>query len=196
MKTIPPWYKISIWYSAFAMNIDIKARNMQAAAITEELTSHEVPPLFMWRPIAAPLAEEAEALRSSLESAISSNAAQGRVKEVLAGIPALERDIAKAVLQMATSPGYFEIPDSLLGVPSKSSRVFSALPNLAERLDEPGLLHLAGLRATPRAVFIDTCCGWVGRMAYSCAPQLTSVGSGFPSTTASGSSGTTGTVRR
>ena len=150
------------------MNIDIKARNMQAAALTEELTGgpslrglvqtmldHEVPPVFMWRPIAAPLAEEAEALRSSLESAISSNAAQGRAKEVLAGIPALERDIAKAVLQMATSPGYFEIPDGLLGVPSKSSRVFSALPNLAERLDERGLLHLAGLRATPRAVFID-----------------------------------------
>lgn len=150
------------------MNIDAGTRQREAATIVEELVGaeslhrlvqlmldHEIPPAFMWRRTATPVDRDADELRTRLASAISSEAAERRVREVLADVPGLERDNANALMQLATAPGYFEIPDTLLEVPSRSSRVLSALPHLVDRLDNRGLLDLAGLRATPGAVFIN-----------------------------------------
>lgn len=150
------------------MNIDVAARQSQATTITEELIGgealhrlaqgmldHEIPPAFLWRGIVPPLNVEAEALQAKLELAVESNGKMSAVRSVLAGMPGLDRDPTKALLQLATSHAYFEIPETLLGLPSKTSRVFSAIPQLAGRLDDRGLVHLTDLRATPRAVLLD-----------------------------------------
>ena len=150
------------------MNIDSETRQRQAATITAELVGaeslhrlvqvmldHEIPPAFLWRRNVDPVEREAGDLAARLGSAVRSPAAERRVRDVLAGMPGLERDPAKALMQLATSPGYFEIPDSLLDAPSPSSRVFSALPHLMDRLDHRALVHLNGLRAKPGAVFVN-----------------------------------------
>jgi hypothetical protein len=149
------------------MQIDARARQDEAVTIAAALVGpealgrlvqvmldHEVPPAFMWRGIAKPLDTEADALRAQLASALDAGSMEARVRSVLEGIPGLERDDVKALLQLATWQGYFALPDTLLSAPSVTSRVFSAVPQLRDRLDDRGLLDLARLRATPGALFV------------------------------------------
>jgi hypothetical protein len=60
---------------------------------------------------------------------------------------------AQSLLEAAPWEDYFAIPQSVLLPPDQGSRVFAAVPELLERLDDDGLLEVAGLDARPHGLF-------------------------------------------
>jgi hypothetical protein len=57
---------------------------------------------------------------------------------------------------VATSRGYFEIPDSIFDpTPDPASRVFSALPSLRDLVDDDGLLDCTALAVTDQTILVD-----------------------------------------
>ena len=136
----------------------VVARLIGDAALGDLVTAmldHETPPVFLWRldyPTLKAIAERTERdLRDCLD------ALRDEDKVLLAEIRRLpfDRDPARALLEMATSPGYFALPASLLQPPEPSTRVFATLPRLIGRLDNRGLVDITGLDARPDALFVD-----------------------------------------
>jgi hypothetical protein len=64
-------------------------------------------------------------------------------------------DQAASLLEAATWADYFELPESTFLIPNRSARVFTAVPDLLDRVDDDGLLVLTDLDARPHGLFIS-----------------------------------------
>lgn len=54
---------------------------------------------------------------------------------------------AESLLEAVTWPPFFDLPDEIFETPRLNSRVFAAAPELAERVDESGLVNVSGMDA-------------------------------------------------
>jgi hypothetical protein len=135
----------------------VVARLIGDARLGELVTAmldHETPPSFLWRLDYPSLNVIAERTERHLRDCL--NALSDKDKLLLAEIRRLplDRDPVRALLEVATAPGYFALPASLLEPPAPSTRVFAMVPALISRLDNRGLIDITGLDARPDALFV------------------------------------------
>lgn len=119
------------------------------------MLDHETPPAFLWRLDYPTLKAIAERTERDLRSCLDALSDQDKVLLAdLRRLP-LDRDPTRALLEMATSPGYFALPVSLLQPPAPSTRLFATVSSLISRLDNRGLVDITGLDARPDVLVMD-----------------------------------------
>lgn len=111
--------------------------------------------MFLWRDPPQAVAKPAAAVRVLVEPRLKSLLEEER-RGLRSLFPptAVARDLAGALIQAATHRGYTELPTSLFERPAKESRLFSALPDLHDRLDNRHMLPTDGLQVTPQALLV------------------------------------------
>lgn len=113
------------------------------------------PPIFLDsddRPRIADLRERAKVVLDRWA------AAEPKIASVVVdGIPEVLRGpiISESLLVAAVWTAYFDLPPRVFLPPTLDSRVFAAVPRLAARLDDDGLLDVSGLDARPHGLFVD-----------------------------------------
>jgi hypothetical protein len=139
--------------AATAFVVDVLGERF-VSDLVQTLLDHEVPPTFMWHGDPPPVAEKAAQARTKVDAALREldTAETRRLVESLEG--QLFKDLAEALVQAAVGSAYFALPDSLLRTDLAGSRVLDAVPDLAERVDDDGLIDTSGLRATPQCLFM------------------------------------------
>lgn len=123
--------------------------------LVQAMLDHEVPPVFLWRRDYPTLDEVKGRVESALRAHLDDATTDDRTLIGTAQRLYFESDPARALLALGTGPGYFAVPESLVGLPDPSSRVFSRVPGLVDRLDNRGLLDISGLDAQPDILFVD-----------------------------------------
>ena len=116
----------------------------------------EVFPIFLWARQPAEVAEKASSLADALRPHLEGRDEVGaNLVEKMSRALVFDRDPAKGLLELATSPQFRHIPASLLRPPSRDSKVLQALPWLDDHLDNRGLLTVSGsMDPQPDVVFI------------------------------------------
>jgi len=144
-----------------SMNVDpviVRAMQSRLGPIYDELArvllDVGLAPLFLFhddRPRVAAVRQRAvEAIREW-------EAAEPAVVEGLVNrLPAHFRvpDSAEALLESVPSVDYFDLPEALFEPPAGVSPVLTAVPALGDRMDDDGLLNVAGLEAGPHGILV------------------------------------------
>ena len=120
------------------------------------MLDYDVPPVFLWASHAPAVSAAADLVADAVRPQVSD--LRGKDLDVLAHMRralVFDRDPARGLLELATSPRYRVIPSSLLQPPVANSRVLTTAPSLRERIDKRGLLDLAGdLDPRPDVLFV------------------------------------------
>jgi hypothetical protein len=129
---------------------------VQFDALVQAMLDQGVPPIFVARGWSDSLDEIYQAslavVRRFIERVDPDAAAQMRDQ-----LPwhLKDGDLAEGLLEWGTHDPYFAIPETVYEHGRPESRVFRAIPQLWENVDEDGLLEMDGLEATDQAVFVD-----------------------------------------
>lgn len=62
-------------------------------------------------------------------------------------------DSAESLLEAVSWPDYFDVPDSIFAMPDADDRAFKEVPDLLDRVDDDGLVVVAGLDAHAHGLF-------------------------------------------
>lgn len=113
-----------------------------------------VPPIFLFADVRPRLVEVRDRAVAAIEAWEQADPAA--VAGLVELLPDVLRDgtSAQALLEGAPWQEYFALPGSAFAAPEATSPVLAAVPGLAERLDDSGLIDVTGLDARPHGLVI------------------------------------------
>lgn len=79
-------------------------------------------------------------------------------------------DSAESLLEAVSWPDYFDFPDSIFAMPDADDRAFKEVPDLLDRVDDDGLVVVAGLDAHAHGLFYGDLSLHYPAMRYSTTP--------------------------